>query len=108
MAKYNRKIPQYAKDPADDPRFRIEEIAEVSIVYVQGRKCPMVKPVDRWEDFMDFDRNITKLGHKKFVRPVMEDEALPRGFPSNYVLVEGDERTRMRSPATPETMHNSN
>jgi hypothetical protein len=101
--KYIRNIPQYAKDPADDPEFRLEDIAEISTVRMDGREYPMIRPIDRWESFMDFDRNVVKSGTDEFIRPFMESEILPPGKTAEYILVVGDEHSRIRLPAKPET-----
>lgn len=96
--RYIRKIPQYAKDPADQPGFKLEEISEVSKVRVDDSEYLMVIPLDRWESFMDFDRNVAKLGHEEFVRPAMDSDTMPPSRSAKHLLVVGDEQMRIRLP----------
>ena len=91
-----KKIPQYAKDPADDPGFKTEQLARKETVIQDGERIAMLTPLEEWENFMDFDRNAAKLGHHQFIRPVMKSDGLPKHFDATHVIVNGDERARFR------------
>jgi hypothetical protein len=100
--RFIKKIGQYEPDPADAPGFGIRDIAEVGTIRVEGEELVMLTPVDRWESFMDFDRNIVKLGYRDFSRPVMESDRLPEGLAATHVVVSGDEHTRIRTFGNPD------
>ena len=91
-----KKIAQYAKDPADDPKFKTEHLALKETITQDGERMTMLTPIEEWESFMDFDRNAVKLGHHEFIRPIMKSDGLPSNVPATHVIVSGYNHTRVR------------
>jgi len=101
-----KEIGQGNPDPADDPNFSIEEIAQVANANIDGDLMTMLIPHNEWEDYMDFDRNAAKLGFEDFIRPSMKSDTWPKKNPETgevydkptHIIVQGTESFRTRLP----------